>query len=66
MTHGTRLTHSASQRIHGILVDQRLMLEEYFSLSITEDGHLESLPLIVPGYTPNLSKLPLCELSFPS
>lgn len=36
------------------------MLEEYFSLSITEDGKLESLPLIVPGYTPNLSKLPLC------
>lgn len=36
------------------------MLEKYFSLSITEDGKLKSLPLIVPGYTPNLSKLPLC------
>lgn len=37
------------------------MLEEYFSLDVTEDGHLVSLPLIVPGYTPNLSKLPLCK-----
>jgi DNA mismatch repair protein MLH1 len=41
------------------------MLEEYFSLSITEDGKLESLPLIVPGYTPNLSKLPLCTSRAP-
>lgn len=37
------------------------MLDEYFSLAITDEGSIESLPLLAPGYTPNLSKLPLCE-----
>lgn len=40
------------------------MLGEYFSLCInTENGTLESIPLILPGWTPNLDKLPLCEHS---
>lgn len=36
------------------------MLDEYFSFGISEDGKIESLPLLLPGYTPNLNKLPLC------
>ena len=38
---------------------RREMLEEYFSLGITEDGRLESLPMLLRDYTPNLDKLPL-------
>ncbi|POY75927.1 hypothetical protein BMF94_1011 [Rhodotorula taiwanensis] len=35
------------------------MLEEYFSLNITEAGELASLPLVLPGHAPDLDKLPL-------
>ncbi|KAI0053206.1 DNA mismatch repair protein MutL [Auriscalpium vulgare] len=42
-----------------ILVARRDMLAEYFSFSLTADGKLESLPLLLPGFTPNLDKLPL-------
>lgn len=38
------------------------MLAEYFSLCIDiEKGTLESIPLILPGWTPNLDKMPLCK-----
>lgn len=35
------------------------MLDEYFSLKISKNGELESLPLLMGDYTPNLDKLPL-------
>lgn len=35
------------------------MLDEYFSMSITPDGKLSSIPLLLRGYTPDLSRLPL-------
>lgn len=35
------------------------MLEEYFSFTLTDNGELTSLPLLLHGYTPDLSKLPL-------
>lgn len=34
------------------------MLDEYFSLSLSSTGHLESLPLLLKGYTPELDNLP--------
>lgn len=34
------------------------MLDEYFSISITSTGHLESLPLLLQGFTPDLNRLP--------
>ena len=40
------------------LIARRAMMSEYFSLTITEDGHLESLPLLLKDYTPCLAKLP--------
>ncbi|KAF9162799.1 DNA mismatch repair protein [Actinomortierella ambigua] len=40
------------------LVERREMLKEYFSVCITEDGHVEALPMILKGYAPNLEKLP--------
>jgi DNA mismatch repair protein MLH1 len=33
------------------------MLSEYFSMDISEDGRLETLPNLLNGYIPNLSKL---------
>ena len=34
------------------------MLSEYFSLDISESGLVESLPLLLRDYTPNLDHLP--------
>lgn len=34
------------------------MLDEYFSLTLTDEGHIESLPLLLKGYTPDLDRLP--------
>ncbi|KAH8918926.1 MutL 1 [Atractiella rhizophila] len=38
---------------------RRGMLHEYFSLEIDNEGNILSLPILLPGYTPNLDKLPL-------
>ncbi|KAL1679590.1 hypothetical protein EV122DRAFT_209500 [Schizophyllum commune] len=46
------------QKIVEILVARRDMLSDYFAMDITEDGNLESLPLLLRDYTPNLDKLP--------
>ena len=36
------------------------MLDEYFSLAIdAETGTLRSIPMILPGWSPDLDKLPL-------
>lgn len=35
------------------------MLREYFHTEISDDGMLETFPLLLKGYTPNLDKLPL-------
>ncbi|QSZ30227.1 hypothetical protein DSL72_004749 [Monilinia vaccinii-corymbosi] len=40
------------------LISRREMLQEYFSLSITADGMLQGIPLLLKNYTPALSKLP--------
>lgn len=40
------------------LIDRRAMLAEYFSLEISEDGDLCSIPLLLKSYTPSLAKLP--------
>ncbi|KAK6596144.1 DNA mismatch repair protein MutL [Botrytis cinerea] len=40
------------------LISRREMLQEYFSLSITPDGLVEGIPLLLKNYTPALSKLP--------
>ncbi|RDL31948.1 uncharacterized protein BP5553_09350 [Venustampulla echinocandica] len=40
------------------LIERRDMLLEYFSLEISEEGELISIPLLVKGYTPSLAKLP--------
>jgi hypothetical protein len=46
------------KRIVNILQTRRDMLSEYFSLNISPDGLVQSLPLLLRDYTPNLDKLP--------
>lgn len=41
------------------LISRRDMLREYFSLGITVEGMVDSLPLLIHDFTPNLDKLPL-------
>ncbi|KAG9118396.1 DNA mismatch repair protein, partial [Ceratobasidium sp. 392] len=45
-------------KITRILLSRREMLEEYFCISINSDGLVEHLPLLLPGYTPNIDLLP--------
>ncbi len=40
------------------LVQRREMLIEYFSMDISDEGDLLSIPLLMKGYTPSLAKLP--------
>lgn len=44
--------------VTGQLVQRREMLLEYFSMDISADGALLSIPLLLKGYTPSLAKLP--------
>ncbi|KAK9464301.1 histidine kinase-like ATPase [Lipomyces arxii] len=41
------------------MIEMKAMLEEYFSISITNNGELRSLPLLLKDYVPSLGKLPL-------
>ena len=34
------------------------MIDEYFSISVTPEGRLESIPMLLKGYTPDLNRLP--------
>ena len=41
-----------------ILIQRRDMIQEYFSLVITKEGILTSIPLLLKNYTPSYGKLP--------
>ncbi|GAA5809620.1 hypothetical protein MFLAVUS_003031 [Mucor flavus] len=45
--------------ISTLIASKRLMLKEYYSMEITEDGKLTALPMILRDYTPCMDKLPL-------
>lgn len=49
---------SAPEIVAKSLIDRREMLNEYFSLDISSDGTLVSLPLLLKDYLPCLGKLP--------
>ncbi|GAB7346888.1 hypothetical protein MBLNU459_g1967t2 [Dothideomycetes sp. NU459] len=40
------------------LVERREMLAEYFSIDVSEEGHLLGFPLMLKGYMPSMAKLP--------
>ncbi|KAH8728841.1 DNA mismatch repair protein mutL [Phaeosphaeriaceae sp. PMI808] len=41
-----------------VLIAKAALLQEYFSMEITPQGELCSIPLLVKGYTPSMAKLP--------
>jgi len=45
-------------KVHKQLIGKREMLKEYFSIEISDDGELETIPLMMKGYTPCMAKLP--------
>ncbi|KAF2744195.1 DNA mismatch repair protein MutL [Sporormia fimetaria CBS 119925] len=40
------------------LIEKRVMLAEYFSMEVSEDGDVCAIPMLVRGYMPSLAKLP--------
>jgi DNA mismatch repair protein MLH1 len=45
--------------VHNVIVSRRELLKEYFNLDISETGLINSIPLLLRRYTPNLDRLPL-------
>ncbi|KAJ4353011.1 DNA mismatch repair protein Mlh1 [Ascochyta clinopodiicola] len=41
-----------------LLISKIPLLSEYFSIEITPEGELCSMPILIKGYTPSLAKLP--------
>ncbi|KAJ3039014.1 DNA mismatch repair protein [Rhizophlyctis rosea] len=48
-----------AERIVATLIDRSEMLLEYFCMTITPEGEMQSLPQMLRGYLPNWNKLPL-------
>lgn len=46
------------ETVKELLIGKAALLQEYFSMEITEDGELCSIPLLMKGYTPSMAKLP--------
>ncbi|EAU37062.1 conserved hypothetical protein [Aspergillus terreus NIH2624] len=54
----TEIFANAPAMVARTLIDRREMLEEYFSIRISAEGELLSIPLLLKGYVPCLGKLP--------
>ncbi|XP_060532921.1 DNA mismatch repair protein Mlh1 isoform X2 [Cylas formicarius] len=48
-----------ARRVSDILIDKGQMLNEYFSMEIRHDGQLGTLPILLAGYIPDATRLPL-------
>ncbi|KAI9243247.1 hypothetical protein BY458DRAFT_448401, partial [Sporodiniella umbellata] len=48
-----------ASKITHLLLSKAQMLEEYYSLKLSSNGFLESLPMMIRNYIPPLDKLPL-------
>ncbi|OAL03882.1 DNA mismatch repair protein MutL [Phaeosphaeriaceae sp. SRC1lsM3a] len=45
-------------RVRELLISKAALLQEYFSMEVTPEGELCSIPLLMKGYTPSIAKLP--------
>ncbi|KAM3960649.1 DNA mismatch repair ATPase Mlh1 [Aphomia sociella] len=50
--------HEMAQQMTKLLLSKKAMLLEYFSLEVSADGELLSLPLLLDGHTPFMGALP--------
>jgi DNA mismatch repair protein MLH1 len=48
----------APEIVSETLIERRDMLDEYFSIKISDEGELSTIPLLLKGYLPSLTKLP--------
>uniref|UniRef100_A0A915PEN8 DNA mismatch repair protein S5 domain-containing protein n=1 Tax=Setaria digitata TaxID=48799 RepID=A0A915PEN8_9BILA len=55
-------TIEAEQKL-ATIIENREMLDDYFSLSITENGTINSVPSLVDGFVPQLESLPQLVLT---
>ena len=46
------------ERVYKQILKSKAMLTEYFSIHISDDGHLEAITLLLKGYMPCMAKLP--------
>lgn len=51
-----------AERASEILIEKSAIMREYFSMTITDEGKLESLPSILPQYVPSKTFLPIYVL----
>ncbi|KAF9888711.1 DNA mismatch repair protein [Aspergillus nanangensis] len=49
---------NAPEMVSKALIDRREMIDEYFSMRISAEGELLTIPLLLKGYLPCLGKLP--------
>jgi len=49
---------SDADSIHDLLVSKSKMLDDYFSLEISPEGYVNSLPLLLDTYYPHMERLP--------
>lgn len=47
-----------AQKVYDQLYARREMMKEYFSLEITDEGHLLTIPMLIKNYMPCMAKLP--------
>lgn len=47
-----------ADKVYDQLYSKREMLKEYFSLEISEEGHLLTVPMLMRNYMPGMTKLP--------
>ncbi|CAH0559362.1 unnamed protein product [Brassicogethes aeneus] len=47
-----------ADKVRDVLVEKADMLDDYFSLGISEQGHLKSLPILLDDYIPDEAGLP--------
>lgn len=49
---------NVAEMVAQTLIERREMLDEYFSMRISAEGELLTIPLLLKGYVPSLAKLP--------
>ncbi|VDK80429.1 unnamed protein product [Litomosoides sigmodontis] len=62
----SNLSSAEIQQKAAIVIENREMLDDYFCLSITENGNLDSIPSLVGGFIPQLESLPQLILTLAS
>ncbi|EJW82919.1 DNA mismatch repair protein MutL containing protein [Wuchereria bancrofti] len=54
----SNLSSAEVQQKAAVVIENREMLDDYFCLSITENGNLNSIPSLIDGFIPQLESLP--------